>query len=162
MAIFYFINWIVAAETIEGGKLLKGGNYSRKYGIQNLRVWHYSIAVKQNMFPALDEPKSDLFSSLLVVLMVKPKMRSALQSKLLRVRACLLKCNQLCSFWKMKMFCHLLISYEFTFTIWTTSVVKPEAASSGWWDDWAWRSGSMIKESTSQWWFLSLLLKSNH
>ena len=28
------------------------------------------------------------FSSLLVVLMVKPKMRSALQSKLLRVRAC--------------------------------------------------------------------------
>ena len=32
MKIFYFINWIVAAETIEGGKLLKGGNYSRKYG----------------------------------------------------------------------------------------------------------------------------------
>ena len=32
MAIFYFINWIVAAETIEGGKLFKGGNYSRKYG----------------------------------------------------------------------------------------------------------------------------------
>ena len=42
------------------------------------------------------------FSSLLVVLMVKPKMRSALQSKLLRVRACLLKCDQLWSFdmWK--------------------------------------------------------------
>ena len=33
MAIFYFINWIVAAENIEGWKLLKGGNYSRKYGI---------------------------------------------------------------------------------------------------------------------------------
>ena len=32
MAIFYFINWIVAAETIEGGKLFKGGNYLRKYG----------------------------------------------------------------------------------------------------------------------------------
>ena len=32
MAIFYFINWIVATETIEGGKLFKGGNYSRKYG----------------------------------------------------------------------------------------------------------------------------------
>ena len=33
MAVFYFINWIVAAETIEGGKLFKGGNYSWKYGI---------------------------------------------------------------------------------------------------------------------------------
>ena len=33
MTIFYFINWIVAAEIIEGGKLFKGGNYSRKYGI---------------------------------------------------------------------------------------------------------------------------------
>ena len=32
MAIFYFIDWIVAAETIEGGKPFKGGNYSRKYG----------------------------------------------------------------------------------------------------------------------------------
>ena len=32
MAIFYYINWIVAAETIEGGKLFKGENYSRKYG----------------------------------------------------------------------------------------------------------------------------------
>ena len=31
MAIFYFINWIVDAETIEGGKLFKGGNYLRKY-----------------------------------------------------------------------------------------------------------------------------------
>ena len=31
---FSFINWIVAAETIEGGKLLKGGNYSKKYGKQ--------------------------------------------------------------------------------------------------------------------------------
>ena len=27
MAIFYFINWIVATETIEEGKLLKGENY---------------------------------------------------------------------------------------------------------------------------------------
>ena len=36
MAIFYFINWIVAAETIEGGKLLKEGNYLRKYGIHLL------------------------------------------------------------------------------------------------------------------------------
>ena len=32
MAISYFINWIVAAETNEGGKLFKGGNYLRKYG----------------------------------------------------------------------------------------------------------------------------------
>ena len=31
MAIFYFIDWIVAVGTIEGGKLFKGGNYSRKY-----------------------------------------------------------------------------------------------------------------------------------
>ena len=31
MAIFYFINWVVAAENIEGGKPLKGGNYSWKY-----------------------------------------------------------------------------------------------------------------------------------
>ena len=30
MTIFYFINWIVAAETIQGGKLFKGGNYSWK------------------------------------------------------------------------------------------------------------------------------------
>ena len=33
MAIFYFIHRIVAAETIEVGKLFKGGNYLRKYGI---------------------------------------------------------------------------------------------------------------------------------
>ena len=36
IAIFYFINWIVAAETIEGGKLFKGQNYLRKYGNQIL------------------------------------------------------------------------------------------------------------------------------
>jgi hypothetical protein len=35
MAIFYFINEIVAAETIEGGKQFKGGNNSQKYGISN-------------------------------------------------------------------------------------------------------------------------------
>ena len=34
MAFFYFINWIVAVENIEGGKLFQGGNYLRKYGIQ--------------------------------------------------------------------------------------------------------------------------------
>ena len=33
MAICYFINWIVAAETIKGGKLFKGGYYLRKYSI---------------------------------------------------------------------------------------------------------------------------------
>ena len=33
MAIFYFINQIVATETIQRGKLFKGGNYLRKYGI---------------------------------------------------------------------------------------------------------------------------------
>ena len=33
MAFFYFMNQIVAAETIKGGKLFKGGNYMRKYGI---------------------------------------------------------------------------------------------------------------------------------
>ena len=31
MAIFYFLN-LVAAKTIEGGKLFKGGTYLRKYG----------------------------------------------------------------------------------------------------------------------------------
>jgi len=33
MAIFYFINQIVAEVTIQGGKLFKGGSYLRKYGI---------------------------------------------------------------------------------------------------------------------------------
>ena len=32
MAVFSFINQIVGAETIPGGKLFKGGNYLRKYG----------------------------------------------------------------------------------------------------------------------------------
>ena len=32
MAFFYFVNWIVATKTIEGGKLFKGGNYLGKYG----------------------------------------------------------------------------------------------------------------------------------
>jgi hypothetical protein len=49
MAIFYFINWIVAAETIQGGKLFKGGNYSRKY-VNNL--W----AGRQYMSPMLSKP----------------------------------------------------------------------------------------------------------
>ena len=34
MAIFYFMNWIVAAETTQGG------NYSRKYGISDICVDH--------------------------------------------------------------------------------------------------------------------------
>ena len=34
--IFYFINWIVATETTEGGKQFKGENYSRKYGIRKI------------------------------------------------------------------------------------------------------------------------------
>ena len=33
MAIFYFLNLIFAAETIQGWKLFKGGNYSWKYGM---------------------------------------------------------------------------------------------------------------------------------
>ena len=32
ISFFYLINWIFAAETIEGRKLCKGGNYMRKYG----------------------------------------------------------------------------------------------------------------------------------
>ena len=40
---YYFLNWIVAAETIEGGKLFKGGNYSRKYG--------------RSVFTKLDSPR---------------------------------------------------------------------------------------------------------
>ena len=38
MAIFYIINRIVAAETIEGGKLFKGGNYSREETIRGNTV----------------------------------------------------------------------------------------------------------------------------
>ena len=41
MAIFYSINWIVAAETIEGGKIFKGGNNTRKDGIWMLG-WAFS------------------------------------------------------------------------------------------------------------------------
>ena len=43
MANFYFINWIVAAETIEGGKLFKGGHYSRKYGSFRIMAIFYFI-----------------------------------------------------------------------------------------------------------------------
>ena len=35
ISIFYLINWFFAAETIQGRKLFKGGNYMRKYGICN-------------------------------------------------------------------------------------------------------------------------------
>ena len=43
MAIFYFINRKVAAETIKGGKLFKGGNYLWKYGVFNfLRIKLYA------------------------------------------------------------------------------------------------------------------------
>jgi hypothetical protein len=38
MAIFYFINWMFAAQTIEGGNLFKGGNYSQKYGMQSYEI----------------------------------------------------------------------------------------------------------------------------
>ena len=56
MVIFYFINWIVAAETIKGGKLFKGGNYSRKYGMWTSFLfnrglaWQYSIPAYLNYF----------------------------------------------------------------------------------------------------------------
>ena len=33
ISIFYLINWFFAAETIQGRKLIKDGNYMRKYGI---------------------------------------------------------------------------------------------------------------------------------
>ena len=51
MATFYFINWIVAVETIVGGKLFMGGNYSRKYGMYDLFLHpstcqcHYKLVV---------------------------------------------------------------------------------------------------------------------
>ena len=47
MAIFYFINWIVAAETIKGEKLFKGGNYLWKYGISYVR---HSLYVLNPLF----------------------------------------------------------------------------------------------------------------
>ena len=59
MAIFYFINQIVAAETIEGGKLFKGGNYSRKYGI------HLWICSK---FMSLHFPAKASFSTIKKIL----------------------------------------------------------------------------------------------
>ena len=56
MAIFYFIYGIDAAETIEGGKLFKGGNYLRKYGIfailapSDLQPLHYGNGVFGNVY----------------------------------------------------------------------------------------------------------------
>ena len=49
--IFYFINQIVAMETIEGGKLFKGGNYSRKYSIISWDecVISYLFALDENL-----------------------------------------------------------------------------------------------------------------
>ena len=46
MAIFYFIDWIVAAETTEGGKLFKGGNYLRKYDTHSLHQSATSIQIQ--------------------------------------------------------------------------------------------------------------------
>ena len=48
MAIFYFINWIVAAETMEGGKLFKGRNYLRKYGT------HFFLKKQQSLLTSND------------------------------------------------------------------------------------------------------------
>ena len=51
MAIFYFINRIVAAETFEGGKLFKGGNYLQKYGNSKYRISansFHSYSIKDN------------------------------------------------------------------------------------------------------------------
>ena len=42
VAMLYFINWIVAAETIKGGKLLKGGNYSENTVSVLFESRHYS------------------------------------------------------------------------------------------------------------------------
>ena len=55
MTIFYFINWIVASETIQGGNysreetirgstVFKGGNYSRKYGMLILIKFFYCLS----------------------------------------------------------------------------------------------------------------------
>ena len=41
MAFYYFINGIVAAKTIKGGKIFKGGKYLRKYGMGIYRYHEY-------------------------------------------------------------------------------------------------------------------------
>ena len=54
MAIFYFIDLIVAAETIEGGRLFKGENYLQKYGrfLANINVFeeNYFLLESSNTF----------------------------------------------------------------------------------------------------------------
>ena len=45
MAIFYFINWIVALETIEGGKLFKGGNYLQTTINENFHIFHFQKGI---------------------------------------------------------------------------------------------------------------------
>ena len=53
--IFYLINWIFAAGTIERRKLFKGGNYMRKYGMQGLvLVSTFKVGMYVGYFFALD------------------------------------------------------------------------------------------------------------
>ena len=68
------------------------------------------------------------FSSLLVVLMVKPKMRSALQSKLLRVRACPSNVWPVMEFWHInKHFSKLRPQSRYPKIEW--NLVKPRETS---------------------------------
>ena len=46
ISFFHLINWIFAAETIQGRKLFKSGNYMRKYG-------NYSCILRQMFFRIL-------------------------------------------------------------------------------------------------------------
>ena len=55
ISIFYLINWIFAGEAIQGRKLFKGGNYSRKYGILNRSRFLVS-------FVSLIQYQTDLFT----------------------------------------------------------------------------------------------------
>ena len=41
MQIFYFINWIIARETIQVGKLFKWGNYQCKFIFSLMGRWRY-------------------------------------------------------------------------------------------------------------------------
>ena len=48
MAFFYFMNQIVAAETIKGGILFKGGNYSQKYGMQYFLLINHALSLDKS------------------------------------------------------------------------------------------------------------------
>ena len=78
MAIFYFVNWIVATETIKGGKLFKGGNYSRIYGmyiyifIPNIFLTNLKMNKRQRVYTIKKTKRKLKFCNCFVKLLMKP------------------------------------------------------------------------------------------